>query len=103
MAKKSGRNSEATVRRAVPLYWLPNQATQLILRNHNHMHSATIIRCFMLIYSLTIKSVKCTLNFSFKLIFSGFSVFICFLDLLTRTLRRVYINGFSRNNGLSLR
>ena len=57
----------------------------------------------MRIYSLTIKSVKFTLNFSFKLIFSGFSVFICFLDLLTRTLRRVYINGFSRNNGLSLR
>ena len=57
----------------------------------------------MRIYSLTTKSVKCTLNFSFKLIFSGFSVFICFLDLLTRTLRRVYINGFFRNNGLSLR
>ena len=69
-----------------------------------HMHSATIIRCFMRIYSLPVKSVKCTLNFSFKLIFSGFFVFInCFLVLLTRRLRRVYINGFFRNNGLSLR
>ena len=48
--------------------------------------------------------MKCTLNFSFKLIFSGFFVFInCFLVLLTRRLRRVYINGFFRNNGLSLR
>ena len=68
-----------------------------------HTHSATIIRCFMRIYSLPIKSLKCTLNFSFKLIFSGFFVFqICFLVLLTRPLRRVYINGLFRNNGLSL-
>ena len=35
------------------------------------MHSATIIRCFMRIYSSPIKSAKCTLNFSFKLIFSS--------------------------------
>ena len=48
----------------------------------------------MRIYSLTIKSVKCTLNFSFKLIFSGFFVFICFLVLLTTPLRGVYVNGF---------
>ena len=32
------------------------------------MHSATVIRCFMRIYSSPIKSVKCTLNFSFKLL-----------------------------------
>ena len=62
------------------------------------MHSATIIRCFMRIYSLPIKSVTCTLDFSFKLISSGF-----FVLLLTRPLRRVYINGFFRNNGLLLR
>ena len=67
------------------------------------MHSATIIRCFMRIYSLPIKSVTCTLDFSFKLIFSGFFVFICFFVLLTRPLRRVYVNGFFRNNGLLLR
>ena len=67
------------------------------------MHSATIIRCFMRIYSLPIKSVTCTLDFSFKFIFSGFFVFICFFVLLTRPLRRVYVNGFFRNNGLLLR
>ena len=48
----------------------------------------------MNIYSLPIKSVKCTLNFSFKLIFSGFFVSLCFLVLLTRPLRRVNIKAF---------
>ena len=49
----------------------------------------------MRIYSLPIKSVKCTLDFSFKLIFSGLFVFInCFLVLLTTPLSCAYVNGF---------
>ena len=92
------------VRRAAPLYWaLSHQATQSGYPTNVkiiHMHSATIIWCFMRIYSSPIKSVKCTLNFSFKLIFSGFFVFICFLVLLTTPLSCVYVNGFFRNKRL---
>ena len=55
------------------------------------MHSATIIRFFMRIYSLPIKSVKCTLNFSFKLIFRGVLCVYLFLGFVDQVFKaRLY-------------